>query len=389
MLAVLFSPRVRHSPEWRAVVTPLASIIGSGFLVVVPLLGAAVGTHALAAIVVILAVAYGAGAVIRFNIRVVEPMLEEGNAPTRVLVLERLGDATLSVAYVISVAFYLRLLAAFVLRAFDSTDPTTERILSTAILAGIGLVGFRRGLAGLELLESTAVSAKLSIIVALLLGLALHDLETMTVLPTATGNVTSPVEIFRILAGGLIMVQGFETARYLGNEYSPVARIEAMKRAQWISSGIYIVFVGLTTPLFPKLPSPVLETAMIDISGLISPILPTMLIFAAVMSQFSASVADTAGGGGLMAEISQRRLSTRNSYLLIALGAIALTWVSDIFQIIALASRAFALYYFIQCCVALAAASHSEQPVAMRVRVGFILMGSLLASVVLFAVPVE
>ena len=36
--ALLFAPRLTASPIWRATVTPLASIIGSGFLVSLPLL---------------------------------------------------------------------------------------------------------------------------------------------------------------------------------------------------------------------------------------------------------------------------------------------------------------------------------------------------------------
>jgi hypothetical protein len=40
---ILLSKRIRTSRSWIATVTPLASIIGSGFLVVVPLLGRAEG----------------------------------------------------------------------------------------------------------------------------------------------------------------------------------------------------------------------------------------------------------------------------------------------------------------------------------------------------------
>jgi len=45
-IALLFLPALRNSDDWRATVTPLASIIGSGFLVVAPLLGYAVGSSA-------------------------------------------------------------------------------------------------------------------------------------------------------------------------------------------------------------------------------------------------------------------------------------------------------------------------------------------------------
>jgi hypothetical protein len=41
--AIIFSKRVQASKDWQATVTPLASIIGSGFLVSVPLLASEVG----------------------------------------------------------------------------------------------------------------------------------------------------------------------------------------------------------------------------------------------------------------------------------------------------------------------------------------------------------
>jgi len=45
-LAWMWSPRVRKSAEWRATVTPLASIIGSGFLIAGPLIAVIVGKAA-------------------------------------------------------------------------------------------------------------------------------------------------------------------------------------------------------------------------------------------------------------------------------------------------------------------------------------------------------
>ena len=38
-----FTPKVRASRAWKATVTPLSSIMGSGFLVSAPLVAAAVG----------------------------------------------------------------------------------------------------------------------------------------------------------------------------------------------------------------------------------------------------------------------------------------------------------------------------------------------------------
>ena len=70
-----FLPAVRSSSLWRATVTPLASIMGSGFLVVAPLLYETVGRFALFAMMGLLFVAYLLGSVMRFNIRHTEPLL--------------------------------------------------------------------------------------------------------------------------------------------------------------------------------------------------------------------------------------------------------------------------------------------------------------------------
>jgi hypothetical protein len=97
------------------------------------------------------------------------------------------------------------------------------------------------------------------------------------------------------------------------------------------------------------------ETSIIDLAGKAAIVLPSMLIVAAIMSQFSAAVADTVGAGGLLAEESAQKLSSRLGYLLVAVLAIVLVWTFDIFEIIALASRAFAAYYLVQSLVALVA----------------------------------
>lgn len=72
-LAVLLAPVLRRNRAWRATVTPLASIIGSGFLVSAPLLVREVGGYALYAMLGLCAVAYWVGGAVRFNIAHGEP----------------------------------------------------------------------------------------------------------------------------------------------------------------------------------------------------------------------------------------------------------------------------------------------------------------------------
>ncbi len=47
----------------------------------------------------------------------------------------------------------------------------------------------------------------------------------------------------------LICVQGFETVRYLGNEYYRPTRIWASRVAQAVAASIYLGFVVVATPL--------------------------------------------------------------------------------------------------------------------------------------------
>lgn len=75
--------------------TPLASIFGSGFLVIVPILAGAVGPDAVFAMIGITLLAYTVGSVIRFNIRFAEPLLEAGKAPHITTFFERGSDLAL------------------------------------------------------------------------------------------------------------------------------------------------------------------------------------------------------------------------------------------------------------------------------------------------------
>ena len=54
----------------------------------------------------------------------------------------------------------------------------------------------------------------------------------------------------RVVLGLLIVVQGFETSRYLGDAHPAEQRIATMRRAQLVSAGIYLAFIGLATVLF-------------------------------------------------------------------------------------------------------------------------------------------
>ena len=114
-----FSRRLAGSTSWQATVTPLASIMGSGFLVSAPLLAGIVGNLAVFAMAVLLLLAYMVGGVIRFNIRYFEPIENKGHGIAQNTAF--LSRIVLVGAYFISITYYLQLLGAFLLNAFQKS----------------------------------------------------------------------------------------------------------------------------------------------------------------------------------------------------------------------------------------------------------------------------
>lgn len=219
------------------------------------------------------------------------------------------------------------------------------------MLVFIAVLGWLRGLHGLETAEALSVGLKLAIIAGLLAGLVLHvaniDAPVQTIAHTASGW-----HAFALACGLLITVQGFETSRYLGAAYPAALRVRTMRWAQALSAAIYIAYIGLVGLAFDAGTVPHRETAIIGMMAPVAPWLPALLVAAALAAQFSAAVADTNGCGGLAAEMSGGRLRARVAYAMLVGCALWLTWTSDIYAIISHASRAFAIYYALQCALA-------------------------------------
>lgn len=345
------SKRLSQSANWKATVTPLASIMGSGFLVSAPLLAGVVGNLAATCMAVLLALAYAIGSAIRFNIQHFEPIEHSRHGSAQSIAF--LSRIVLAGAYFISVSFYLQLLAAFVLNAVGINNQLAAHGIATGLLVTIGSIGMWRGLGMLETVEKYAVAMNLGMIGALLVGLTAHNLRLLAGGDWALAEISSSIDFhdFRILLGLLIVVQGFETSRYLGDAHPAEQRVATMRTAQLVSTVIYLLFLGLATVLFHDGVGADV-TAIIEMTKPVAVVLPVLLSVAAIGSQFSAAVADNEGAGGLISEITHGKVSVRHSYLLILLVTIALTWGTNVNQIITYASRAFALYYMLQCMVA-------------------------------------
>ncbi len=380
-------PRIRLNRFWGATVTPLASIIGSGFLVIAPLLAAVAGSYALAAMLLIVLLAYGIGHLIRYNIRFAEPFGAKAGGPRGLGFFNLLSNSALSIAYVISVAFYIRLLASFALSMTPINSGIYEDILATTILLAIAIIGYVRGLRGLEMVETISVSIKLSIIVALLVGLFWHNFGTGIWWADLVADDADTITRLRMLAGMLLVVQGFETSRYMGAQYPADLRRKSMNWAQISSGLIYLAFVALVIPVLVYLPAGKPdETAIIGITGQVAVVLPFLLVLAALMSQLSAGIADTVGAGGLVVEESGGRIIERQAYPVLVAFSILLIWMFDIFEVISIASRTFAFYYMMQSIIALLVARQNRHYGQMAFALG---LAVLLGLIVVFAIPVE
>ncbi|WP_457605699.1 hypothetical protein [Nitratifractor sp.] len=384
---LLFSKPVEKSSWWAATVIPLASIIGSGFLVIAPILQMRVGKYAEIAMLMLVLTAYAIGAAIRFNIRYVEPKLAAGTLHPSAHLFEGLSQWALSFAYIVSVTYYLSLFGDFVLRGVNRVDPTLSHIITSAVLIFIAVFGKHRGFNFLGRFEAV----KLGVIAGLLAGLAWGNFtawqEGIWHLPEI-GKVPGWEEI-RIVMGMLIVIQGFETSRYLGERFPPALRIRTMRYAQWISGGIYLVYIALMLYYFNiPLPPEGQDTAIITLSRHVALVLPVMLLALALIAQFDAAIADAQGGSGLIEELSKKRITQGSAYALIAAGGLAIVWTSNIFQVITYASQAFALYYALQSIVAaLTALKHPDIPHGLPKFFGFSLVASIATAIVIFGIP--
>lgn len=382
---VLFLPRVANAPLWRATITPLASIIGSGFLVLGPILLVSYGRYAPLVMALLCLMAFAFGAAIRSNIQSLE---SRSDRPGLALQLERLASWTLALAYIISVAYYLNLFGSFGVSLISGSDALQARQLTSAIFLLILFVGWTRGFSALERLEQFAVGLKLAIITGLLWGLVMYFRTQAAASELYFSPATLSGWPTLTLAFGLIVtVQGFETSRYLGDTYDKATRIRSMRIAQLLSSLIYMIYILLLSYAFDPIGLQLEETAIIDMMAVVSPVLPMLLVTAALSAQFSAAVADTSGSGGLIVELTRQRISARQAYAILVLLGLLMTWIFDVFQIISHASRAFALYYALQ--AAIAAVTFGREPQHGMKATACWLLCLLGLAVTVFGVPVE
>jgi len=363
--------------------TPLASIFGSGFLIIVPILAGAVGVYSIFAMAGVCVLAYAVGGVIRHNIVHVEPVLAA--SPSEItLSLERISDLALAFAYIISVCLYLHILSSFVLGSVNMDTGIYEDLLTSGIIILITAIGLTKGLGELGILETIALYITLLIIFLLLFGFAYYDFNTWQ---SAAGIIQpqskshSAWEILTIVAGTLIVVQGFETTRYLEELYPTDVRVKASRWSQVISAIVYVLFVAAALPVLHTLNGQFNDNSLLKLAGAVSAFLVAPLVIAAALSQFSAAIADTVSATGDLEDITHNHIKAKWGTLLVGGVALALTWSADTLELVAIASRAFAFYYMVQCLVAI---SVTSSPIK---KFSFLIIALVLGFITIFAVP--
>jgi len=374
----MFSRRVM-----TASVTPLASIFGSGFLIIVPVLERTLGAHALFGIVGVCVFIWFVGTAVRHNVATAELLKEAGRLDPATQRVEQVADLVIVVAYVISVALYLRIMSQYVVEFAGSGSDSAERALASAAVLLIVGVGVMRGFAGLDLMERFALGAVL--VITTVVGGALFFTDAVDLLGSGIDLAPVPGEgltdVLLVLGGIVITVQGFETVRYLADEYDRDTRILACRLSQLVAASIYIGFVAVATPVMGLGSADGPDETLLDITGRVLPLLSLPLVVTAVLSQFSAATADTVAADGNLRRLVGGPMRGARPYVVSGAAAIVLVWTLPTFTIIAVASRAFAAYYALECIVAL------QTSRGVRAKVGFGLLAVVLLAITLLAKP--
>jgi hypothetical protein len=171
VILLLSFGKFARSAGWRATVTPLASIIGSGFLICGPLLAREFGGAAIIAMAALLAIAYAAGAVIRFNIVHVENLAPTLSLHDPFAWAMRAAQTMLAIAYAVSVAYYLKLLAEFTMQPLSVPEGwhgLVANVFVTAIIVALTALTFSGDIRKIEHAAHASVSVKIGVIAGML-----------------------------------------------------------------------------------------------------------------------------------------------------------------------------------------------------------------------------
>ena len=200
----------------------------------------------------------------------------------------------LALAYAVSVAYYLKLLAEFALKDVTRAHDAIALSSVTLLVASLVALALSGGLQRVERVAHAAVSLKIGVIAGMLAALGAYWAVHRSV-PIKPPTAPLSRHSVSILLGLLITVQGFEISRFLGQSYSAQLRIRTMRHAQWSSAAIYLGFIILLTPFLASAAHTQGVTGILDVMRTIGWGLAGLVLLGAAFSQLSAAVADSIG----------------------------------------------------------------------------------------------
>ena len=148
-----------------------------------------------------------------------------------------------------------------------------------------------------------------------------------------------------------------------------------------MSASIYIGFVAVATPLMGLGTGAGADGELTDITMRIAPLLTLPVVICAVLSQFSAATADTVAAGGNLHKVGPDAVGGNRAYVISGIAAVALALTVPTLTVVAIASRAFAAYYAIQCVLAL----RTSDGIARKLAYGA--LAAVLVAITLLAKP--
>ena len=110
-----------------------------------------------------------------------------------------------------------------------------------------------------------------------------HNTKRRGALQSASGHLSG--NSLRMALGLIITVQGFETSRYLREAHDADTRISTMRYAQWLSTAIYLAYIGFAGVSFDASTVPLKETAVIAMTAPVATLLPMLLVLIPLMGE--------------------------------------------------------------------------------------------------------
>ena len=349
---LLYRPKVQESRIYKATVFPLAEIMDVGFIVFSPIIILLFGFGAPLAMLGLCLLAILTGFAISYNINNYEPLVGKPDPLHR---WNSFALWALVAASIVNVAYYAQLLMTLVwLPLGDLYSPGVVAATAAALLAILAIYGFAKGLRALNEMGNKTTAFNLSAIVAVLVAFAAFNVQQLVGGDFNWPHFNPPAndEAFRKLLGLFVLVQGFESSRYIGAYFSADMRTKTMRSAQYISSVVFVLFVAFSLILFETVKVPANVTAIFEVSKQVSVFLPFLIMAAALGSQLSAIVNSTESVTEILARQAGDRLPRQWTFPLFLVPAILVVLLTDVASVVALASRVFAAYYLLQAFIA-------------------------------------